>query len=109
MWIFDAHLPFCDSTRATFSVFYELAIDPANSDPAEYRAEERGYEVLHEGEGRVDLNAELAALIAQVEQDNYDSLATFWQMNQIFQQTRYRHWKFSPILAVSPGKGRGAY
>ena len=100
------HLESLNDLSRQYHVFYDLAIDPANSDPAEYQPE-LGNEILRDGEGVVDINAELTAIIDQVTAEGRASMATFWDIDQAFFQFRDGH--VSPPALDNEGAGFPSY
>jgi hypothetical protein len=77
-------------------VFYDLAVNPSNSDPAEIRTD-LGNTFPRSQEGIVDLNSELNAIIEDIMTEQSASLATFWDINQAFLKCRDGH-VYPPFL-----------
>ena len=78
------------------SIFYDLAADPPNSNPATIQTQ-FGHTYPREFEGIVDLNAELTAIIDEITASQAASLKHFWDINQAFLKYRDGH-----VIAASP-------
>jgi hypothetical protein len=80
------------------SAFYNVANDPAASDPKKHQAE-LGYTLFGFGEGMVDIDTELKRIVQSVEEEGA-TLATFWEVQQVVNLLRDAH-----VIAPSTNAG----
>jgi hypothetical protein len=71
------------------SAFYNVAKDPAASDPKKHQAE-LGYTLFGPDEGMVDIDTELKRIVQSVEEEGA-TLATFWEVQQVVNLLRDAH------------------